>query len=131
MQHSKSMLISVANQSQCEFLKRIITMLYLLDIPLIGSSNLLVGEQQSPTQCKSYEPPAFHRNIPPQHIHFVISCMCDQSSMCLNARVKSYCVHRQMVTPLFQHHLPLPPFKKNAYVCFMLATFSFAPPFFF
>lgn len=42
VQHSKSRLISVANQSQCEFLKRIITMLYLLDIPLIGSSNLLL-----------------------------------------------------------------------------------------
>lgn len=126
MQHSKSMLISVANQSQCEFLKRIITMLYLLDIPLIGSSNLLVGEQQSPTQCKSYEPPAFHRNIPPQHIHFVISCMCDQSSMCLNARVKSYCVHRQMVTPLFQHHLP---FQKKCIRLLHVGNFLFCSSF--
>lgn len=38
MIHSKSMLISGANQSQREVLKRIITMLYLLDILLIGSS---------------------------------------------------------------------------------------------
>lgn len=96
-----------------------------LDLPIF-----CWGEQQSRTRCKSCEPPAFHRNIPPQHIRFVISCMCDQSSMCLNARVKSYLVHRQMVTPLFQHHLPLPPsFKKKCMRLLHVGNFLFCSSF--